>query len=145
MTEVSITRLNALRAAYLILGGGLVLTLWPSLLNPPPGWPVMSSVATAMLCGLSVLALLGLRHPLQMLPVLLFEFTWKVIWVGFVALPRWLSGAMDDRTMTTLIECAVVLILVPLVPWRHVVATYIRKPGSPWRAAGTAQAGAARV
>ncbi|HYC04487.1 MAG TPA: hypothetical protein VED40_14430 [Azospirillaceae bacterium] len=139
MTELSMTRLYALRAAYLILGGGLALTIWPRLLDQPADWPVMGSVVAAMLGGLSLMALLGLRYPLRMLPILLFEFAWKAIWLGLVALPRWLDGSLDDRMMATVADCAVIAILMPLIPWRHVVATYVRAPGTPWRTAGTAK------
>ena len=44
-----------------------------------------------MLVALSLLWFLGLRYPLQMLPVLLFELAWKLIWMIVVVLPLWTS------------------------------------------------------
>ena len=41
------------------------------------------------------LALLGIRYPLQMLPVLLFELAWKLIWVAAVVQPLWTAHQMD--------------------------------------------------
>jgi len=38
---------------------------------------------------MSLLAFLGLRYPVGMLPILLFEVTWKVIWIVAVARPTW--------------------------------------------------------
>ena len=61
--------------------------MWPSLIRHDRSWPLMEGVATCMLVAMSLLALLGLRYPLQMLPVLLFEVAWKLIWLGAVVLP----------------------------------------------------------
>lgn len=69
----------------------------------------MNSVVAAMLGGLSLLAVLGLRYPLQMLPILLFELAWKAIWLTMVALPLWTAGQLDARTTSTVVDC--------LMPW----------------------------
>ena len=45
-----------------------------------------------LLVAMSVLALLGLRSPQRMLPILLFEVGCKLTWLSVVALPLWLDG-----------------------------------------------------
>ena len=50
-----------------------------------PGWGLAEGTVVAMLVAMSVLALLGLRYPQRMLPILLFEVGWKLIWLGLVA------------------------------------------------------------
>lgn len=143
MTEVSLFRLYVLRATYLLIAGGLAATIWPSLVSHTAAWPLMSSVVAALLGGVSLLALLGLRYPLQMLPILIFELVWKLIWLIAVALPLWSAGQIDPRTMQTVIDCLFGVILVPVVlPWRHVIARYVRQPGERWKptAAGKAPA-----
>lgn len=139
MTEVSLTRLYMLRAAYLLIGAGLAATIWPTLLSHGPGWPLMNSVVSALLAALSLFAFLGLRYPLEMIPILLFELAWKTIWLTLVALPLRLSDQLDARTMSTVADCALVVVLIPLIPWRYVVARFVRAPGAPWRPAGQAR------
>ena len=133
MTEVSLFRLNLLRAAYAFVAIGIALVVWPSLLSHRSDWPLMNSVVAGMMAGVSMLAALGLRYPLQMLPVLLFELVWKTIWLTAVALPLWRSGQMDPRTMQSVVECLLVAILIPVIPWGHVLRTYVTQPGARWR------------
>lgn len=133
MTELSLLRLNLLRAAYLFVSVGIGLVIWPSILSHPANWPLMNGVVSCMMAGVSVLALFGLRYPLQLLPVLLFELVWKTIWLAAVALPLWATGGMDPRTMQSVVECLLAVVLIPLIPWAYVIRTYVRQPGTLWR------------
>ena len=132
-TGVSATRLNLLRSGYLLIGVGLALVKWPDLVDHLASGPLMDGVVTCMLVAMSLLALLGLRYPVQLLPILLFEIGWKVIWIGFVAAPLWLSDRLDAATESVLFECVLVVVIVAVVPWRYVVAAYVRRPGDRWR------------
>ena len=90
-----------------------------------------------MLVAMSVLSFLGLRYPIKLLPILLFEIGWKFIWVSVVVLPLWISGELDQATAEIFYSCLVVLIVVAVVPWRYVVTHYVTTPGDPWRPAVT--------
>ena len=130
---VSLPRLYLLRLGYLVVAVGLALTKWPLLINHDVPWPLFEGVETCMLVALSLLAFLGLRYPLQMLPILLFELGWKFIWVGVVVLPLWIADQMDPATLKVFYSCLVVLIVLAVMPWRYVVAHYVTKPGDRWR------------
>lgn len=132
MTAISPWRLNLLRIAYLLLVAGLGPIIWPAILDPANTWPLMSGVVKCMLAAISALAVLGLRFPLQMLPLLFFEIAWKVIWLARIALPQWNAGTLDEATTQTLFECAAVAVLLPLIPWDHVYRAYFTTPGDPW-------------
>src|SRR5919199_400024 len=109
---VSVRRLNLLRAGYLVIAVGIALTKWPLLLDHPQPWPLFEGVETSMLVALSLLWFLGVRNPLRMLPVLLFEIGWKVIWTAAVMLPLWRAGQLDAATLQVFYPCLVVLIVV---------------------------------
>jgi hypothetical protein len=133
MNGIALWRVNLLRAGYLLLVVGLGLVVWPSVLDPAQHWETAHGVIAAMLSALSLLALLGLRHPLRMLPILLWEIGWKLFWLLRIALPLWLGGQLDPAAMETVIECAVVVLIVAVVPWDYVVRTYVRAAGEPWK------------
>jgi len=132
MTEVSLFRLYVLRAGYLLIAVGLATTIWPIVINHSPQWPLMNGVACSLLAAVSVLAAVGIRYPLQMLPILLFELVWKTIWLIAVALPLWSANQIDARTWGTVQDCLFGAILIPLIPWRYVISHYVTKPGDPW-------------
>ena len=135
MTEISLVRLYALRAVYLFVAAGIAMTIWPLLLDHRSDWPLMNGVVCSLLGAVSILAALGIRYPLQMLPGLLFELLWKAIWLVAVALPLWRSGALDPATMGTVRDCVPAVILVAVIPWRYVYVHYLKSPGDRWTAA----------
>lgn len=47
----------------------------------------MEGVVVCLLAAMSLLAFLGPRYPIRMLPILLFEVAWKEIWIAAVAIP----------------------------------------------------------
>src|SRR5580693_1981173 len=112
--EVSVFRLTVMRVGYLVLFGGLAVSEWPGLIHHQ-GWTSSLGVAASLLAALSLLAGLGIRYPLQMLPVLLFEFGWKAIWLIAIALPRWLAHDVDPATWRMTIICLAAMIVVPLL------------------------------
>ena len=68
MNDVSLFRLYVLRAMYLFIVAGLGVYLWPGVLNPQKHWELREGMESCMLAAFSLLCLLGLRFPLQMLP-----------------------------------------------------------------------------
>ena len=137
MSEVSTFRLYLLRAMYVFTVVGLAIEKLPAFLHPAnlsPG----DSVVLSVLGATALLAVVGIRYPIKMLPLLFFELVWKSIWVLVFGLPRWLSGTLDPSVRfggtETLIACLVGIVLVPLaVPWVYVFKQYVQAPGAPWR------------
>ncbi|MEO7683719.1 MAG: hypothetical protein ABIU86_07245 [Gemmatimonadaceae bacterium] len=131
--EVSTLRLYLMRGLYLLIAVGLGSLIWPGIIHHAKPWGHMQGVANAFMAALSALALVGVRYPLQMLPLLLFELLWKSIWLLAVALPLWSANQLDPNTRQTITDCLVGIVLCPLViPWGYVLRNYVRKRGDRW-------------
>ncbi|MDB5756102.1 MAG: hypothetical protein JWP34_2079 [Massilia sp.] len=133
MNEVSLFRLYLLRALYLFIAVGLGVEIWPGVIHHDKPWELMEGVVACMLAALGALAIVGLRYPLQMLPLLLWEMLWKSIWLLVVALPLWSLGQMDKATWATTFACLMGVIVPLAIPWPYVCARFILKPGNRWR------------
>ena len=130
--DLSLTRLNLMRAGYLFMGLGLVIVKWP-LLPQAKDLPLYEGVTLCLLTAMSLLAFLGLRYPVKLLPVLLFESTWKLLWLGLVAAPQAVSGDLDSDLSRIATNCSLVVVILVVIPWRYVWRQYGRAEGDPWR------------
>jgi hypothetical protein len=129
---LSLRRLYAMRGGYLLMGLGLALVKWPHL-SEASTMPLYESVTLCLLTAMSLLALLGLRYPVRMLPVLLFETMWKLVWLGLVALPNAEAGTLDQAMTDVLVNCSLVILIIAVTPWRYVWARFVLSPGERWR------------
>src|SRR4051812_46326304 len=88
-SDVSLARLYVLRASYLLLVLGVGAMILPVLIDHEP---IARGVIPSLLGGVWLLAFIGLKYPLRMLPLLMFEFAWKTLWLLVFGLPQWWSG-----------------------------------------------------
>src|SRR4051812_28892951 len=128
-SEVTLVRLYLLRAVALFLAVSGCFTMLPLLIHP-----VGRGMIDCFLAGLWVFSFFALRYPLQMLPVFLFEFVWKTIWLLDFGLPRWLAGAITPQLRKDLLEIGLIPILaLPIIPWGYVWRHYVKEPSERWR------------
>jgi hypothetical protein len=129
---LAVWQLNLLRVGYLFMGVGLAVVKWPLLFHHEP-WSLAEGTKDCMLIAMSVLALLGVRYPRRMLPILLFEVSWKLLWLGAVVLPLEADDRLQGATRTQAGTVLWVVVIIAVIPWRHVLAQYVLAPGEPWR------------
>src|SRR5919205_4375818 len=111
--ELPLWRLHAMRAGYALMGIGLALVKWPLVIDYDQSFPLYEGVVAVLLTAMSLLAFLGLRYPIRLLPILLFETLWKVIWLAVVALPAALAGEVNQAMSQIIFNCSFdVVILV---------------------------------
>ena len=128
--EVSLFRLYVLRAMYLVLVVGLGAMIVPEIVSHEL---TSRGVIPSLLGALWLLAFVGLRYPLQMLPLLMFEFAWKLIWMVFYGLPQWSSGQRPSTFAEDFVNIGWGAILLFVIPWGYVWRHYVKAPGDRWR------------
>jgi len=115
-----------LRGLFFLMFFVLGLQVWSFIFKHSGTWDSDQAVAYSVFAGFSVLAFLGIINPIKMLPLLLLEVFYKVLWLLLVAFPVWFS----DQVVSARVESrifAFTLIVLPLVaiPWGYVYKTYI--------------------
>jgi hypothetical protein len=123
--ELSTIRLHAMRGGYLVMGVGLVLVKWP-LLPDAHTMPLYEGVTLSLLTAMSLLAFVGVWRPVRMLPLLVFEVLWKVLWLSVVAVPRARAGELDGAFVDVAVNCSLVVVIAAAVPWGYVWRQYVR-------------------
>jgi len=132
-STVSLFRLYTLRVSYLVMAAGLSVTIWPTVIHHTNEFAATRGIQVALLAGLGASAALGLRYPVQVLPILLFELIWKAIYLVAFALPLWSAHQITAAAAEDIKAVLMVVIFIPLIPWRYVFAQYVLKHGDRWR------------
>lgn len=132
MTDIHPLRLLVMRLMYVLMALGAGSMIWPLIIQNGASAAHMTGVAWALLGTISALSLLGILQPTRMVPILLFELTWKVIWLTSFALPAYLAGELSSAMQTSVFETSLGLILLFIIPWGHVWSTYFAGRPDRW-------------
>ena len=127
--EVSLLRLYILRAMYLVLVVGLGAMIVPEILSHQL---TSRGVIPALLGAVWLLAFIGLKHPLEMVPLLMFELAWKTIWMAFYGLPQWSAGRYPPTFAEDMFNIAFGAVLLFVIPWGYVWRHFVQRPGARW-------------
>jgi hypothetical protein len=133
IADLPLWRLNLMRVGYAVMGIGLAVVKWPLVIDYDRSMPLFEGIVAVLLTAMSLLALLGLRYPVRLLPILLFESLWKLIWLPVVALPAALAGDVDDAMSGVIFNCSLVVVILAVTPWGYVWRHYVQATGDRWR------------
>jgi hypothetical protein len=130
---VALWRVNVIRFIFLLMALIMGSAVWQQLLFNWAGWDEWKGVAKSMLAALALMSLLGVRYPMQMLPLMLFEMAWKTVFILFIVGRHWLTGAVPPDIEGVFWECIGIVIMYFVVPWRYIWARYFAQPMEAWR------------
>ena len=134
LPPVAMWRINAMRFLFLLMAVVMgVMGVWPQLLFESADWDVMRGLAKSMLAALALMSVLGVRYPLQMLPLMLYEIAWKTVWMILIAGRAWIAGKWTPDIERLFFECIGIVIAYFIVPWRYVWVRYVKQSMEPLR------------
>ena len=118
-----------LRTLYLLMMVFLGNDAWSYIVSHEGPWNPEAAAAWSVWAAFSVLASIGLYHPLRMLPIVLLEILYKSIWLVFVGFPMMSAGTLDGRAEEMMFTFSLVVLPILATPWGYVYRTYIRREG----------------
>ena len=83
-----------LRLLFLLMLIFLGRDSWTYILTFKGSWNPTDAMVWCVWASYSVLAILGILHPLKMIPIILLEIFYKVLWLIIVAYPLWRSNQL---------------------------------------------------
>ena len=117
-----------LRLVYILMFFLLGRDTWTHILTHQGSWEPTNAVAWCVWTAFATLAGLGIIRPLKMLPILLLEIFYKVLWLILVAYPLWSENKLAGSPAEGITSGFLWVILpVVAVPWGYVFVNYIYK------------------
>ena len=125
-SQLSGIRLISMRIVYLFSGIFVGMGSWPEVVHPAKPWDLMHSVAFSLYAAWSLLMLLGARFPVTMLPLLLLQLLYKLLWLIAFGYPMWSSGQGELVSGVNTLFGMMVIVDLAVIPWPYVFHNYLR-------------------
>jgi hypothetical protein len=99
---------------------------WTRIINHTGAWNPVEAAAWCMWGAYSVISFIGIIRPLKMLPIVLFEIIYKLVWLFIVAYPLWTKGELAGSNAEGMTS-AFMWVILPIVamPWGYFFRTHL--------------------
>jgi hypothetical protein len=115
-----------LRLVFILMFFVLGKDTWTHILTHTGTWEPADAMAWCVWTAFATLAVLGIFRPIKMLPILLLEIFYKVLWLIVVAYPLWSAGTLASSSAEGMTSGFLwVLLPIVAVPWGYVFRNYI--------------------
>ncbi len=114
-----------LRVQYILILVNVGKSSWGYILNYQGNWEPFAAAAWCMWAAFSCLSFIGILFPLKMLPLLIFEIIYKLLWLWLVAYPLWSNGLLFASPASGLANAFLwVAFTIAVTPWGYVYNSY---------------------
>lgn len=115
-----------LRLFYFLMAAFVATDAWQTLITHDGPWDRFRAVAFCVWAAYATLSVLGLIHPLKMLPIMIFMIFYKTLWLIVVAYPLWRTGTLAGSPSEEMAR-VFVWVFVPAiaVPWVYAFKTFV--------------------
>ncbi|BAV07319.1 hypothetical protein FLA_3342 [Filimonas lacunae] len=99
---------------------------WTYIFTHKGAWDPAEAMNFSIWASYAVLSAIGLVRPLTMLPIIMLEILYKIIWLLLVAYPLWASHQLAGSPAEGMVF-AFLLVPLPIIamPWKYAFNTYI--------------------
>jgi hypothetical protein len=115
-----------LRLLFILMLVFLGKESWTTIFTHKGIWNPMDAMAWCIWASYSLLSILGIIHPLKMLPIVMLEILYKVIWLILVAYPLWSSNQLAGSPAEEM-TYSFLYVILPIIamPWRYFFKKYV--------------------
>jgi hypothetical protein len=115
-----------LRLMFLLMIFFLGRDSWTHVLTHKGAWDPADAMSWCVWAAYSVLAILAFFQPVKMLPIVMLEIFYKVLWLIVVAYPLWSTHTLEGSPAEGMTN-GFIWVILPIVamPWPYVIRRYI--------------------
>lgn len=119
-------KIYLIRLVFLLTFLFVATDSWTAIITHQGPWDYVRAVAFCVWAAYSTMAVLGLIHPLKMLPMMMFQMFYKAIWLVIVAWPLWSAGELAASPAAEMAK-AFSWIFLPILamPWVYFFKTFV--------------------
>jgi len=118
-----------LRLVYTLMFFFLGWQTWSEIVTHQGPWDPRFAIAWSVWTATATIAGLGIFRPLKLIPLLLVEIFYKLLWLALVAYPLFMKGTLiGSKAEGTMWVFVLVILPIVAVPWGYTFATYVYTP-----------------
>lgn len=120
-------RVSLLRFYYVLMILVLGIDVWTAIFTHKDLWEPMTAVGYSLWATFAALSVIGLVHPIKMIPIILLNITYKIIWLSIVAYPLWSISQLEGSNAEGLTRSNLIGFIIDLIviPWSYVFKNYV--------------------
>jgi len=115
-----------MRLIYVLMVVFLGKASWIHILTHEGAWEPGDAMAWSVWAAFASFAVLGILNPVKMVPLLLLEIFYKVLWLLIVAYPLWRADQLTGSPAEAM-TYAFLWVVLPIVavPWGYAFKSYV--------------------
>ncbi|MEO0527952.1 MAG: hypothetical protein AAFZ89_12040 [Bacteroidota bacterium] len=128
ITGPSKFRKYLMRGLYLLTFVGVGYQAWAEIIAPEKPLETIEGIVYSFWVAYATLMGLGVFFPLKMIPLLLLQLCYKVVWILGVYLPMERSRLITESAEGFLTICITAIVLdVLITPWEYIFIEYFKR------------------
>ena len=119
-SQPAFVKLLFMRLLYLLNFVSLAFDNWAIIIKGDGDLSTLEGVAISFWASFALLSLVGIRHPLKLLPILLLQLLYKSLWIIGIYWPAFQKEMVPESTTEFFYICIAGIVLnILIIPWKY--------------------------